>query len=117
MAQFPRILVVEDEPLVAETIASALADQYDVHLADSAATALARLQSGDFKLMLLDCLLPGGQLNELIAQADGTGVPLVLMSGDLGRIETLEGGRRPFLGKPFSIDALLTVVAKGLGAG
>ncbi len=117
MAQLPRILVVEDEQLVAETIASALADQYEVHLAESAGTAIARLQSGGFQLMLLDCLLPGGQLNEVIAQADAIRMPLVLMSGDLGRIEALEGGRRPFLGKPFTIDALLTAVAEGLGAG
>jgi CheY-like chemotaxis protein len=117
MVQSSRILVVEDEPLVAETIASALGDKYQVQLAASAAAATDRLQAGRVDLMLLDCLLPGGQLGEVIAQADALQVPLVLMSGDLGRIEALEGGRRPFLGKPFTIDALLATVAKALGSG
>lgn len=117
MSRSSRILVVEDDPLVAQTIASALEEQYSVHLASTAATAGPQVQAGTIDLMLLDCLLPGGQVDDLMVQADTMRVPLVLMSGDLSRIETLGNGGRPFLGKPFTIDALLAAVARGLEQG
>ncbi|HEX5325892.1 MAG TPA: response regulator [Acetobacteraceae bacterium] len=115
MAAIARILVVEDEPLVAETIATALAETYLVVTVETAAAAEPHVRERSTDLLLLDCLLPGGQLGELIAHADAAEIPVVLMSGDLQRIEQLQDGKRPFLSKPFTIDALFAVVQRGLG--
>ena len=114
MAVKCRILVVEDQPLVAETIASALSDEYDVVCGASASDALEALERGTSDLVLLDCLLPGGRAADVIALADRLGVPVVLMSGDIERIDALQDGTRPFLAKPFSMDALLETTRNAL---
>jgi DNA-binding response OmpR family regulator len=114
MTEQRRILVVEDQELVAETIATALEDDYTVICAGSAAEASPLLEQRAIDLILLDCLLPGGCTAETIALADRTGVPVVLMSGDLARAEALREGARPFLGKPFTVDTLLAVVREAL---
>ncbi|MEO8715195.1 MAG: response regulator [Acetobacteraceae bacterium] len=111
-----RILVVEDQPLVAETIVSALGDDYDVVCGTSASEALEILERGTCDLVLLDCLLPGGRAADVIAHADRGGVPVVLMSGDMERIDALRGGNRPFLAKPFSMDALMRMMKAALPA-
>jgi two-component system OmpR family response regulator len=106
-----RILVVEDDPLVSETILCALEEDYQVTLASSARAAASHLQEGTFDLVLLDCILPGGGVADLIAQAERRGAAVVLTSGDPGQIEAQGGGSRPFLAKPFSLTRLLDVLA------
>ncbi len=64
--------------------------------------------------MLLDCLLPGGGTGEVMGRADRAGVPVILMSGDMERMESLRDGDRPFLSKPFSIDSLMRTVEAAL---
>jgi two-component system, OmpR family, response regulator len=114
MTQKRRVLVVEDQPLVAETIASALCDDYDVVCGSSAGEALVLLEGGGCDLVLLDCLLPGGRATDVMAQADAARVPIILMSGDLQRMEQLSDGDRPFLSKPFSLVTLMRTVQAAL---
>src|SRR5580698_3607690 len=85
----PHILVVEDDPLVAEVIAAALDDDYTATLVETSAAALHRLSGGGIDLILLDCTLPDGIDPELIPQSDRIGVPVVFMSGDPQRMEGL----------------------------
>jgi DNA-binding response OmpR family regulator len=114
MAGKSRILVVEDQSLVAETIATALSDDYDVVCGRNAAEALEVLQRGTTDLLLLDCLLPGGGAAAIASLAEQTGVPVVLMSGDMERIHALQDGTRTFLAKPFSMDALMQAAEAAL---
>jgi DNA-binding response OmpR family regulator len=106
-----RILVVEDDPLVSETILCVLEEHYQVTLASSARAAASCLRDEAFDLVLLDCILPGGGVADLIAQAERRGAAVVLTSGDPGQIEAQGGGSRPFLAKPFSLNRLLDVLA------
>ncbi len=106
-----RILVVEDDPLVSETILCILEEHYQVTLASSAHCAAACLRDEAFDVVLLDCILPGGGVADLIAQAECGGATVVLTSGDPEQIEAQGGGRRLFLAKPFSLNRLLEVVA------
>ncbi len=114
MAEKYRVLVVEDQPLVSETIASALGDDYDVVCGASAPEAVEILERGTSDLVLLDCLLPGGRAADVMALADRIGVAVVLMSGDMERIDALRDGTRPFLAKPFSMDALMETTRAAL---
>lgn len=107
-----RILVVEDQALVAQTIASALEDEYQVLQSEGADAALLTLEATNVHLVLLDCLLPGGGYARVLDRCDALSTPVVLMSGDLERAEELRQGRRAFLAKPFSIDDLLAIVGK-----
>lgn len=113
----PRLLLIEDDALVRETIALMLEDAFDVTSVETAASALAMLQDVDNQqpnILLLDCLLPEGKLDLLLAEADLRGIPVVLTSGDPRQAE-LQPGARPFLRKPFSRTAALDTLTKALG--
>jgi two-component system, OmpR family, copper resistance phosphate regulon response regulator CusR len=115
MARTCRILVVEDQAQVAELIADALSDSYQVACAQNVEAAVEQLLSGDVDLVLLDCVLPGGSMWQVMLEADRIGVPVVLMTGDPGQIAEVAGGPRPYILKPFSIAELLDVVDAGTG--
>ncbi len=115
MADPAHILVVEDEPLVSATVATALEDQFVVTIAASATAAEQELEARRFAAVLLDCLLPGGRAADVIAAADRKGIPVILMSGAPDQINALAGGSRPFVSKPFSIQQLSEVLRRVLG--
>jgi DNA-binding NtrC family response regulator len=110
MSEEKRILVVEDDTLVSEVIAAALDDVYTITIVATAAEALALLQGGGFRLMLLDCTLPGGVDANLMPEADRAGTAVILMSGDPQRMTKLTDQPRPFILKPFSLAGLLDTV-------
>jgi len=105
-----RLLLVEDDPLVGETIVAMLEDDYDIVLAPTAADAQAYLAGSEPPaVILLDCLLPDGGSAGLLAEADRLGISVVLTSGDPRESGRL-GTHRPFLPKPFHQSALLKVL-------
>lgn len=114
MRKRPHILIVEDDPLVAEVIAAALDDGYSTSMAETSGTALHRLSDGGIDLMLLDCTLPGGIDPGLIPTADRVGVPVVFMSGDPQRMEGLTAQPRPFILKPFTLTELVAAVQRAI---
>jgi DNA-binding NtrC family response regulator len=116
MSEENRILVVEDDTLVSEVIAAALDDTYDITVVTTAAEALALLHDGGFRLMLLDCTLPGGMDANLMPEADRAGTAVILMSGDPGRMAKLTDQPRPFVLKPFTLAGLLDTVETVLAA-
>jgi DNA-binding response OmpR family regulator len=110
----PHILVVEDDPLVAEVIAAALDDDYITSLVETSAAALRLLAAGGIDLMLLDCTLPDGVDPALIPVADRMGLAVVLMSGDPQRMEGLTTQPRPFILKPFTLGDLAASVERAI---
>jgi DNA-binding NtrC family response regulator len=110
MTEKNTILVVEDDPLVSEVITAALDDHYRISAVETSSKALAVLRDGGIRLMLLDCTLPGGVDVDLIPEADRQGTPVVLMSGDPGRMAKLSDQPRPFVLKPFTLTGLLDTV-------
>lgn len=111
------ILVVEDEPLVAEVVVDALSDTYRTIAVEAAAEALEQIRQGGIDLVLLDYLLPGGGSSQVLASAEATGVPVVIMSGDAERQSELSTGNRPFVAKPFRIEDLISTVNTAVGRG
>ncbi len=107
-----RLLLVEDDQMVRETIILMLEDDYDVRHAASVATALAQMQAADgcpIDVMLLDCLLPRGNVSDLLTAADEQSVPVVLISGDPNQAQAVDP-TRPFLPKPFTQSILLAAL-------
>ena len=111
------ILVVEDEPLVAEVVVDALSDTFRTVAVDAAAQALEHIRLGGVDLVLLDYLLPGGGSSLVLASAEAAGVPVVIMSGDAERQSELSAGERPFVAKPFRIEDLISAVKAAIGDG
>ena len=101
-----RILVVEDEPAIAESVAYALKrDGFAVTQAGTLAEAEAR--HGDADLVILDLMLPDGSGFDFIGaiRADRRGKPVIVLSsrdGEVDRVTALETGADDYVIKPFS---------------
>ena len=68
-----RLLLVEDDRMVLETIMLMLEDDYEIDTAISVRTALDLLRapaSSRIDVILLDCLLPDGNIGDVLAEAD-----------------------------------------------
>lgn len=101
-----RILVVEDEPAIRESVAYALErDGFEPIAAASLSAARDRLAQAD--LVLLDLMLPDGSGFELIreARAEGGSIPIIVLSSrdaESDRVSALETGADDYVTKPFS---------------
>ncbi len=106
-----RILVVEDDPQVAEVAIAVLEDLgHKVDHRPDAAAAFALLQSGDrFDLVFSDIVMPGGmsgiELAELIADRF-SGMPILLATGYSSAALAQGALRFPVLAKPYSVQEL-----------
>jgi DNA-binding response OmpR family regulator len=115
-----RILVVEDEVLVANFVGHALRSRG--HLVDRAKdgdAALNMVTAGDYALVLLDLVLPGKDgesvLPEILAARPEQKVMVVsARSGSEQKVRCLELGATDYLCKPFSVAELLARVAARL---
>ncbi len=79
-----RILIVDDEPLVCESIRMALGcDRHEMEIAKSGTEALAKLDTQTFDLVFTDYFMPGmkgDQLAHAIKERDQS-QPIVLLTG------------------------------------
>lgn len=102
----PKILVVEDEPAIAESIAYSLRrDGFTVTVAPTLAAAERELSHID--LVVLDLMLPDGSGFDLIGQIrrSGQGTAVIVLSsrdGEADRVAALETGADDYVNKPFS---------------
>ncbi len=110
-----KILVVEDEQTLQETLAYNLRRQgYDVELASDGPTALTQARSTLPDLILLDIMLPGLDGFEVcrILRQEMT-VPVLMLTArddEIDRVVGLEVGADDYLTKPFSMRELLARV-------
>ena len=109
-----RILIVEDEPHLAEGLLFNLqAEGYEAELAYDGETALALLaRENAWDAVLLDVMLPGKNGFQVAAELRGAGnyVPVLMLTAR-GRPEDvlggLEAGADDYLPKPFELSMLL----------
>jgi two-component system, OmpR family, response regulator VicR len=114
------ILVVEDEPTIAELIGNILeAEGYEVVHAQHGRRALQLIQAQRPNLIITDLMMPvmDGWAFLRAIQADPTchAIPIILTSAALSDGIATEGLRSWFLAKPFEIDDLLHLVSTLLG--
>ena len=119
----PRVLVVDDDPMVCIAIEVCLRRQgMEVTIADGGDAGMRELASGEFDVMLVDIFMPHmrGFESVRVFHERVPAVPIVAMSGyafanatlpspDFLRM-TLELGATCCLRKPFTSEALLTAV-------
>ncbi len=104
----PRILVVEDEPAIADTIVYALStDGFDPQWCSTGGAALAALGAQRCELAVLDVGLPDINGFELFKQLQGIdpGLPAIFLtarSSEIDRVVGLELGADDYIAKPFS---------------
>src|SRR5262245_46869103 len=108
----PRILVVDDEPLLAELLSLALTyEGWDVHTAPDGRTALDLAEDLRPRLVILDVMLPDINGLEVLRLLRKTAhdVPvmfLTAMDSVEDRAAGLNAGGDDYLTKPFSLDDL-----------
>ncbi len=114
------VLVVDDEPEIRASLRGVLGDEgHRVLEADNGREALALIRAERPDLLLLDVWMPeldGIELLQILQNEHGR--PQVIMISGHGNIETAvkatKLGAFDFIEKPFSIDALLTLVNRAL---
>jgi two-component system response regulator MprA len=110
-----RILVVDDDPMVATTIQRVLRPEgYDVEVALGGASALEQAHARRPDLVVLDLMMPGIDGLEVCRQlrADGS-LPILMLtarSGTADRVRGLDTGADDYLVKPFAYTELLARV-------
>jgi DNA-binding response OmpR family regulator len=111
-----RILVVEDEPAIAEFVESGLrADGYAVTCAHDGETGEHEAMTGDFALVVLDVLLPRKSGLEVLdaIRIRKPELPVILLTarGETEeKVEGLDRGASDYVVKPFSLEELLARV-------
>jgi len=103
----PRILIVEDEPAIADTLVYALESEcYQVSHVLTGGEALDSQKSSNFDLAILDVGLPDMTGFELCRQLrEQCAIPILFLTargGELDRVIGLEIGGDDYVTKPFS---------------
>jgi DNA-binding response OmpR family regulator len=108
-----RILVVEDEPLLAEALAESLrAESYAVDVAPDGPTASELMAVNEYDAVVLDWTIPPPTGLELLRdwRSEGITTPVLMLTGHSGlddRVGGLDSGADDYLIKPFSMAELL----------
>ena len=116
-----RVLVVDDEELLADTLVDRLANWgYVGTAAYNGYDGLRLFEQGDFQIVLLDLKMPdldGITVFKRI-KALNPGVPVIMISG-YGSTETageaMREGMYDFMAKPVDNDALKMIIERALG--
>lgn len=108
-----RLLVIEDEPRLADVIARVLRqERFDVDVAHDGERGLDLARAGIYDALLVDRMLPkrDGLAIVRALRAAGSSVPVLILTarGEVPeRVEGLDAGADDYLGKPFAFEELL----------
>jgi len=110
-----RILVVDDDPMVASTVQRVLRPEgYDIEVALGGAQALEQARAHPPDLVVLDLMMPGIDGLEVCRQLrTGGNLPILMLtarSGTADRVRGLDTGADDYLVKPFAYAELLARV-------
>jgi two-component system response regulator MprA len=111
-----RILVVDDEPAVRDSLRRALSlEGYDVDLAADGAEALEAVSQTDPDAILLDVLMPRVDGLDVARRLRGKGVrtPILMLTARdeiEDRVAGLDAGADDYVVKPFALEELLARV-------
>src|SRR5689334_13573358 len=107
-----RILVVEDDPILADGLRVGLGlAGATLDVVSSCADGRAALETDVFDALVLDLMLPDGSGLDLLAglRAGGDLTPVLLLTAldDVAdRVRGLDAGADDYLGKPFDLEEL-----------
>src|SRR5436305_1663894 len=115
-----RILVVDDEPIIADNLRLTLEHEgYEVDTAPNTASALVKTSQREFSLAVVDLMLPDGDGLHLLGllKAQDASLEVIIMTGHSSiakAVEATKQGAFHFVAKPFDADEMLMLVGKAL---
>ncbi len=119
-AAVPKVLVVDDEPVVVNSIRKTLARKaYKVEEAFSGKEALSMIAKGTYDLVLLDMRLPDANGLELICdiRKRKPSLRVVIVTGYASidtAVEAIKLGASDYVAKPFTPNELYDVTSRSL---
>jgi len=107
-----RVLIVEDEPDLADPLAYLLRREgYDVEIAEDGPTGLTAYRERGADIVLLDLMLPGMPGTEVARQLRaGSNVPIIMLTAKDSEVDIVVGlelGADDYITKPYSSRELL----------
>lgn len=112
-----KILIVDDVPANIKTMAAALSDHYEIHIATCGQDALNIVESKDIDLILLDVMMPDMdgyevcrkiKVNKMFAK-----MPIIFITADTdkkGLTKGIVAGGIYYMTKPVDLDVLQALV-------
>jgi DNA-binding NtrC family response regulator len=112
-----RVLVVDDEPGVRESLRMLLRDDYTVATAEDAEAALRAIAAEPPDLVLLDLVMPGRSGLELLSdlRSRPSPPPVVVVTATRSvatAVEAMQRGAADYVTKPFELDELRIKLAR-----
>jgi DNA-binding response OmpR family regulator len=107
-----RILIIEDEPALADILKSSLeAEAYAVDIERDGERGLYRARTNDYDAIVLDDILPGKHGYEVCKElrAGGKSAPILLMSVQSTidkKVSLLNDGADDYIAKPFAFEEM-----------
>jgi DNA-binding NtrC family response regulator len=113
-----RILLVDDDDVLGETLRDALTDEgYAVSLAHDGAAMRAVLARGEpHDAVVLDMIMPGEPSASLALYLKTLEMPLVMISGNAPMMKFAEKNQMQLLVKPFRAAALVEAIEEAIAS-
>lgn len=115
----PRVLVVDDDETIRDTLYELLSEEYLCQTAETAEKAFARLEADTYDVVLTDISMPGLSGLELLGQVRQRfpDTPVIIISG-ISDQEHAQGliklGAFDFLLKPFKLEVVEKSVKRAI---
>jgi DNA-binding response OmpR family regulator len=111
MPILPKILLIEDDRCIAEALAHALQNHYELDAASSGRAGLYKADINNYDVVILDLNLPDLPGTAVCQQLRERGfrTPIMVLTADnqvLSKIKLLDNGANDYLTKPFSLGEL-----------
>lgn len=117
----PIILIIDDERNTREGLKTALADKYDILLAEDAVKGISLLKNNNISIVLTDLRMPGMDGMDFIREVvSWKKHPLIIMLTAYGSVQTavqaMKAGAYDYISKPVDLDNLEVMLDRGLQA-
>lgn len=114
-----RILIVDDEASVRDSLRMIFKKDYQVILAGSADEALIKLESEEPEVVLLDIIMPGKDGMEALKEMRERhpAIPIIMLTATKTvktAVEAMKLGAYDYITKPFDLDELKLVIQKAI---
>jgi DNA-binding NtrC family response regulator len=113
-----KILIVDDELAIRESLRMILQQDYEVLAVSSGAEALEKMREGGIDLVLLDVIMPGLDGIQLLERMKSEyDIPVIMITAAntiKTAVQAMKLGAYDYLSKPFDVDEIKIVVQKVL---
>jgi DNA-binding NtrC family response regulator len=115
-----RLMIVDDEHAIRESLRMILKDDYDLIMAGSGSEALGKVGDTSLEAILLDVMMPGEDGLEVLERLkQKTTAPVIMVTAldnAKSAVRAMKTGAFDYITKPFGVDDIRMVVERALSA-